>query len=253
MGRVADTCFDWYVRRLVSRHFASVRWLRTDLQVRHRESRGHDGPGSPSSAILVANHTNWWDGFLGWLVSRRMGLPFHILMDAANLDRYWMFKWIGALPMHRDSASAGYRDLVEAGLRLKESPRTLWIFPQGERRPAAEPVGNTERGAAHLAVGQGLPVIPVAVRYAYLGEQLPEAFLLLGDEIDVTGMNRRDAATEIEQRLQRTVEALDARLRTEAVEDFELLLQGRLSINKRLDRVRHAAGTIDGPFERRNG
>lgn len=241
MGHLADACFDRYVRRLVSRNFAMVRWLRTGLQAGHAS----DGPGGPSSAALfVANHSSWWDGFLGWLVSRELGLRFHILMDADNLDRYWMFKWIGALPMHRADRRAAYRDLVAAGERLSAPASSLWIFPQGARRPPADAIVHTERGAAHLAIETGVQVVPVAFRYHFLEEQFPEAFIQVGAPFTVEGTDRRLAATAIEQGLQATVEQLDDQLRSERLEAMQPLLAGRVSINRRLDRVRG----LDRPF-----
>ena len=38
-----------------------------------------------------------------------------------------------------------------------------------------------------------------------------------------------------------------------AVGECRILVRGRLSINKRMDRVRHATGLLGGPFEERNG
>ncbi len=164
---VADWLFHRYVRRLVGRHFASVLWSGAD------EADAYDRARSvrPPSRLYVANHTNWWDGFLAWLVSRELGLRFHILMGAGNLDRYWMFKRIGALPMHRDNRRAAYRDLAEAGKLFAADGNHLWIFPQGARRPAEEPVAGTEHGAAHLAVAHRCAIVPVAFLYRFLGGQ----------------------------------------------------------------------------------
>jgi len=46
---------------------------------------------------------------------------------------------------------------------------------------------------------------------------------------------------------------LDARLAEWRLDGFTLLLPGPLSINKRLDRVRHFIGSLEGPFDHRNG
>ncbi len=252
-GRLACWLFHRYVERLTARHFAAVHWGGA-VPARERP---------PATTLFIANHTNWWDGFLGWLVSRRLGLHFHILMEAGGLDRYWMFKQIGALPLHRDSAAGAYADLDVATGHLRRPATSLWIFPQGSRRPASEPVTDTERGAAHLALALAgaCTVVPVAFRYAYLGEQLPEAFIWQGDAFEVgrpsisehRSARRRALTQHMESRLQQAVGALDEQLRQENLAAFSTLVAGRLSINKRLDRVRHAAGTIDGPFEQRNG
>lgn len=214
--------------------------------------------------LFVANHTNWWDGFLACLTTARLGLHFQILMDAQHLERYWMFKWVGALPVRRDSTQGGYEDLERAARVLRQPATGLWIFPQGSRRPPDEPIVGTERGAAQLVLGAGgsVTVWPVGFRYRYRGEQIPEAFVWLGEPGMLSAgegheatraWRRRELATEIEARLTRTLADLDRRLLTEDLRDFSVLVPGRRSINKRLDRVRHALGLLRGPFDERNG
>jgi chlorobactene lauroyltransferase len=257
--RFAAQGFARYLRGLFQQQFAAAHLGPARLAA----SAAPVGP-----LLFVANHSNWWDGFLAYLVGARLGLHFHILMEAVNLDRYWMFKFIGALPMRRDSAPAAYEDLTRAGRHLRRPLTGLWVFPQGTRSSPDAPIRETERGAAHLALALGQPVTiwPVAFRYRYLGEQLPEAFAWLGEpwvvgdaarssEVDHSTMKRarRELALEIERRLQTTVDQLDQRLALESVGEFDILIPGRLSINKRLDRVRHALGFLRGPFERRNG
>ncbi|HEU5039596.1 MAG TPA: hypothetical protein VFT84_02175, partial [Gemmatimonadales bacterium] len=97
---------------------------------------------------------------------------------------------------------------------------------------------------------------PVAFRYTFVGEQLPEAFVLVGEAWSPHPEERggRDALmTSIETRLEATVAALDGLVTGERLGAFRPLASGRLSINKRLDRFRHAVGLLRGPFEARNG
>lgn len=247
-NRLAVWAFAHYVRWLFARHFASVRW--TTLS----------DPASWDPAIPtlgIANHTNWWDGFLAGLSARALGRQPHVLMDAQQLALYPAFRSVGALPLRRHTARAAYDDLSSAGTSLR--PGTLlWIFPSGERRPQGERPARFECGAAHLALSHGGPVrlLPAAFRYVYLGEQLPEAFALLGRPVllaAAAGHDRRTLTRRIEQETAAAVDALDDRLRTESVTGFELLVAGKLSVNKRLDRFRHAVGLLRGRFEARNG
>jgi hypothetical protein len=99
-------------------------------------------------------------------------------------------------------------------------------------------------------------ICPVAFRYAFVGEQLPEAFVLVGEDWTVSPGTHADRAGlmgAIEGRLQRTVSGLDELIGPERVAAFSPLAAGRLSVNKRLDRFRHAIGLLRGPFEARNG
>jgi 1-acyl-sn-glycerol-3-phosphate acyltransferase len=243
---VALWLFERYLRREARRHFSAVHWTRAT----------HEGPGSSPPTILVANHTNWWDGFLAFLVTRALRLEFRILMEAQHLARYRAFLRLGALPLDRRRARASYADLEAAASHLRPGVG-LWIFPQGSRRPPAEPVTGCERGAAHLILRHKGPVrlCPVAFRYTFFGEQLPEAFALVGDTWtpETAGLDRASLMTDIERRLGKTVSALDVLLEGERIDAFQPLVPGRLSVNKRLDRVRHAVGLLRGPFESRNG
>ena len=207
--------------------------------------------------LFVANHTNWWDGILAFLLSREMGIAFHILMDAAELARYPAFRWIGVLPIRRGTLK-GARDDLDAALPCLRAGAGLWIFPQGSRRPQGERPARLARGAAHLALARGGPVrvVPVAFRYVFISEQRPESFALLGQPRIVSPgawADRRALTATIQADLLATLDALDARLAEEAHGAFRVLVAGRLSVNKRMDRFRHAVGLLRGPFEARNG
>ncbi|HUF36340.1 MAG TPA: lysophospholipid acyltransferase family protein [Gemmatimonadales bacterium] len=245
---IAQWLFERYIRRQAARHFAGVHWALRGMPA---------GWDRSVPTLFVANHTNWWDGFLAFLVGRALGFTFQVLMEARHLARYRVFLRVGALPLRRGRAKDAYADLVAAAEYLRPGSG-LWMFPQGERRPPAEPPVNCERGAAHLVLGHGGPlrICPVAFRYAFLGEQLPEAFVLVGEE----WLPRREAfggraplMRAIEARLIEAVDGLDRLVADERLEAFQPLAAGRLSVNKRLDRARHAVGLLRGPFEVRNG
>jgi 1-acyl-sn-glycerol-3-phosphate acyltransferase len=245
---LAQRLFEQYVRRQARRYFTGVHWLRPADAERWDRT---------VPTLFVANHTNWWAGFLAFLVGRALGLTFQVLMEARHLSRYRVFLKVGALPMRRERARDAYADLTAAAAYLRAGTG-LWLFPQGERRPPAEPVSGCERGAAHLVLGHAGPVrvCPVAFRYAFVGEQLPEAFVLVGDDWIPPrdpGGERGRIMQAIETRLRRTVEALDEMVQSERLGAFQPLASGRLSVNKRLDRFRHAIGLLRGPFEVRNG
>lgn len=240
--------FRWYLERLARRQFTAVHWSGPPAA---------DAVDRSRPVIFIANHTNWWDGFLACLTTGALGLDFQVLMEAAHLARYPFFRRVGAIPLRRTGAFARHADLMAARGALR--PGTgLWVFPQGARRPAAERPASFERGAAALALGHPGPVQvwPVAIRYAFVGEQRPEAFVGLGDPwtpAPAERTDRRELTLAMERRLLDTLDRLDQRLAREELTAFTPLVRGAASVNKQLDRIRHALGLLDGPFEERNG
>jgi chlorobactene lauroyltransferase len=245
---LAVWAFARYLRSQFARHFTSVRWATLTDTARWDRAL---------PTLFVANHTNWWDGFFAFLLGRELGLAFHILMDANELARYRAFRWAGVLPLRRGTLRGAYEDLAGAGPCLRRGAG-LWIFPQGERRPQGERPVRFTRGAAQLAVAHGRPVriVPVALRYPFVSEQLPEAFALMGEPRvfePAPSADRRALTADIERDAVTTLDALDALLAEEAHGSFRTLVAGKLSVNKRMDRFRHAVGLLPGPFEARNG
>jgi len=238
--------FARYFRGLFRKHFASVRW----------DALEDPAPWDRTiPTLFVANHTNWWDGFFSFILTQELGLTCHVLMEAINLSRYPAFKTIGTLPVRRDSLKGSWEDLVSAGHYLRPGVG-MWLYPQGQRRPATEVPARLERGAGLLAVNHRGPlrICPVAFRYPFTSEQLPEALALVGRPWLHDGEGDRKALTErIGGALRDTVAALDERLSTEALNGFRILVPGKPSINKRMDRVRHSLGLLRGPFDARNG
>jgi chlorobactene lauroyltransferase len=240
--------FERYCRGRFARYFTTTRWATLTDPARWDRS---------VPTLFVANHTNWWDGFFAFLLGREIRITARLLMDAVQLGRYRAFSLVGALPIRRGVPRRAYHDLLAARGALGPGGG-LWIFPQGRRRPQAERPARCEAGAAHLALAHGAPIriCPVALRYVFLGEQLPEAFALLGRPWVLEPgryLDRQALMPVIERDLLAALDTLDALLRSESLASFRVLVQGRLSVNKRLDRVRHAVGLLRGPFEARNG
>lgn len=75
----------------------------------------------------------------------------------------WMFKAMGNIMIDRSHHASAVHQLGEAAERVKREGLSVWIFPEGHRNngPHLLPF---KRGAFHLAVMAGVPVVPVATQ-----------------------------------------------------------------------------------------
>lgn len=242
---IATALFRRYLDRLMRSHFASVRW---------RSIRPWQEWDPSIPTLAIANHTTWWDGFLSHQVTMAMDRRFRILMAAEHLERYRIFRRVGALPMERRRPREAFRDLQHAARELR-GDTILWVYPQGSRRPVGERPARLEGGAGWLVARHSGPVrvVPVAIRIPFLSEQQPDAFVLVGRPWLVEsggGLSRHLITRHLDDMLGTTIDVLDGELATESLVHWTTLVQGKASINNRLDRVRHALGLLPGHQER---
>lgn len=184
--------------------------------------------------LFVANHTSWWDGFLAFELAARLGHRFYVMMQADQLAAMPIFARAGAFSVDREDPAQAALDLGYAATLLAPGAG-VWIFPQGKRSPAHAPI-QVASGAARLALaGAPLRVVPVALRYQFLSEDLPEAFAWVGEPFEVRagdalGDVRRDLGIELDA----AVATLDARLASTERAGFEVLIAGAPSVNRRM-------------------
>ena len=221
------------VYRPARRHFARVR-LR---QAAPKPER--NGP----PVVLFANHSSWWDGYMAMLLNERVWhLDTYVMIEEAQLARYSFFRWAGGFSVNRQNArSAAASIAYSAELLNQRQGRMLLIFPQGEilandRRPV-----SFYTGIGHLArrVRDGR-FYPLALRYEFVGEQRPEAFLSVGAPLRFP--DDSTAPKEITARLAQALTAeLDA-LRDDVIayrlQSFTTLVSGAQSINRLWDALR---------------
>ena len=123
----AKKVFDIYVSRLLKQHFHAFHFLgeipETDPQL---------------PLLLLPNHSSWWDGFLVYLLNKKIfKRPLYLMMLEKELSKYGFFSRVGAYSIQPGNP----KDVLEslhytAGLLgQKETIPLVCIFPQGELKP----------------------------------------------------------------------------------------------------------------------
>lgn len=193
----------------------------------------------------IANHSSWWDGYLGLVVARHYGLPRFLMMEEAQLRRYPFFAWAGAFSVDRADPREVARGIAYAATLLAEQQSALvWVFPQAEIVPLDALPVVIHPGAAHIlrraVVGGPVGLLPVAWALVFRGEQHPEAFVRVGAVEVFDAAGARDVSSVVSRMqclLTREMDALRDDLRTGNVGEYRTVLRGTRGANDRFDRL----------------
>ena len=125
----------------------------------------------------------------------------------------WHLHRAGHLPVARDDARAGLRNLTEAAARVRQGMSVV-IFPEGGRSPDGT-IREFKPGAAYVALTAGAPIVPfciVGTREVHR-EGTPtlrpgRVELHLGRPVPTEGMSPRDARELTAQVRERVAELL---------------------------------------------
>ena len=142
----------WVLKVLLSPIFYVV-WR---IKVEGRENVPSTGP-----VILAPNHVTFLDSMFLPLVLRRR---VTFVAKAEYFDVWktaWFFRACGQIPMRREGGSASERALASAR-EVLTSGKVLGIYPEGTRSPDGR-LYRGHTGAARLALGCGVPIVPVGM------------------------------------------------------------------------------------------
>ncbi len=161
-----NPALDWiiyqYVKRLVRRSFHNV-YVRGKS---HLTNLPKDHP-----ALVFSNHSNWWDAFAVFLLTRVASQKsFYCMMEEKQLQNYRFFSWLGAFSVNPNNALQAAVS-VRYAIRLLQKDETLmWIFPQGEIVSPHQAI-VPRHGVHYLATqAHSAQMIPVAFRYEFFRE-----------------------------------------------------------------------------------
>lgn len=220
-----------YVRWRAARQFHGWRFRADDLAALRSRER---------PLLFLANHTSWWDGFFALELGHRFGQAFYVMMQQDQLAAIPFFARCGAFSMDREHPRQAMRDLKYAASLLTPG-HGVWVFPQGVRSPAGAPL-KLEAGVGRLAAwAPDALIVPVAFRFGFVSEDLPEAFAWFGTPFDAAGSPEATMRL-VEAGMTDTLARLDAALATTERAGFETLIEGAPSVNKRLDAFKAGLG-----------
>jgi chlorobactene lauroyltransferase len=211
----------------------------------HRIYLRQTAPTPPAQfpVLAYANHSSWLDANIIPILNERIWhRDGYVMMEDIQLQRYQFFRYMGAFSVNRQDPREAVTSLRYATDILRSgSNRMLLMFPQGEilhndHRPLGffSGVGHIARQAAPCAA------YPIALRYEFIGEQKPEAFISIGAPLNISpdSQSAKELANDMQQQLTTEIDRLHADLVARNYTGFVTLLSGTWSINRLWDAVR---------------
>jgi chlorobactene lauroyltransferase len=206
-----------------------------------RIDRKHDD--SPIPLIVYCSHGGWWDAaFAIALTNGRLKVESYGMMEEKQLKKYRFFAKVGMFSVHRSNARSAMKSLKYAAELLKDSRKVLWMFPQGELvHQEIRPI-QAYTGMANLVGMLGKAwCVPIAIRYDFLHEQQPEAWLSIGQPELMTLVSFPDKLSMTEHFRTRLTNLMDD-VKDDVMHDrhseYAVFLCGKTSVEKRWDAVR---------------
>lgn len=197
------------IRRTLKKQFHSVYWRPPN-------------PVPSGPVIFTCSHTMWHDGYLMYRAVMELGLP--TLDWIAEFDAFPLFRKVGGLSYPPNDPARRAATLRESIRLMKNEKRSLILFSDGNLR---RPYEDWQVGRAVEVVAKHVPeatVLPVAIRAELSLHQRPVAYLWFGEPL-MRGENLKERAKE----------EIAAMLKPQEDGQWQLLMQGTLDVNERMD------------------
>ena len=167
-----EMVFAVYNRNLLKRRFHSLQVAGLDF-LREKDAE--------IPFIVYGNHSGWWDGLVAFEIFRQAKLDAFFMMEEKQLKNLFLFQRLGAFSIVRENGREAIKSINYSAELLKKSGGTLLIFPQGEIfSNDARPI-KFYNGLSRIIEKIGkVYVVPMAMRYEFLGEFKPQIFVNIG-------------------------------------------------------------------------
>lgn len=223
--------FSLYNIRLLKSHFNSIR-------IKGENNIFNLKPHIP--LIIYANHSNWWDGLIAFYLSyNRWKKDAYVIMEEKQLEKYKFFRKIGAFSIDKSSARKSYDSIIFSIDLLKNSSRTLWMFPQGEMLPNnVRPLKFYNGIFKIINEIQDINIIPFAIKYEFINEQRPEIFINIGENVSFDVMDKNIFTEKLKDILTTDLDYINYCINNGCLDEFKQIFCGRKSRNKIIDKLK---------------
>ncbi|KAE8454269.1 hypothetical protein EG329_005194 [Mollisiaceae sp. DMI_Dod_QoI] len=115
-------------------------------------------------AVIIGNHQTELDVLaLGWIFPKYCSVSAKKSLKNVPILG-WYMSLSGTVFIDRANSSSARQAMAGASEEITKNKQAVWMFPEGTRSYAKEPILLPfKKGAFHLAVQAGVPIIPVVI------------------------------------------------------------------------------------------
>lgn len=153
---------NWLTPALLRVFGRSILWIQgVELKV-----EGLEHLATPAMRVATFNHTSLLDAMIIPVLNPTGGVSA-IKREVLCIPFVGVAAWLmGFLLIDRGRSERAKRLLDRAARRMKDERLTVFIAPEGTRSPDGQ-LMEFKRGAFHLALVSGAPIVPIVIRGAF--------------------------------------------------------------------------------------
>lgn len=191
--------------------------------------------------IAFAPHTNWWDGIVGYNMSRRV-FSKEIRLMVEELNRFPLLRRGGAFSVNKKSAQASMKALKYSVDVIEDLNNLLYIFPQGIIKPPNFRPIEFQTGLAYIAQKAAakygkVNLIPIGVNYFFLRADKPEVMVEIGEPItlDNANLDRKEFSEYLAKYLEDICDKQNADIAEGKLKGYKTLFQQKLKWYRKIE------------------
>lgn len=191
--------------------------------------------------IAFAPHTNWWDGIVGYNITKRI-FDKEIRLMVEELNRFPLLRRAGAFPVNKKSPQASMTALKYSIDVIKDLGNVLYIFPQGIIKPPNFRPIEFQTGLAYIAQKAAkkygkVNLVPIGVNYFFLRADKPEVMVEIGEVItlDSAQLDRKEFSDQLAKALEQTCDKQNSDISEAKLAGYKTLFQQKLKWYRKIE------------------
>lgn len=191
--------------------------------------------------IAFAPHTNWWDGIVGYNITRRI-FQKEIRLMVEELNRFPLLRRGGAFPVNKKSPQASMQALKYSIDVIEDLGNILYIFPQGIIKPPNFRPIEFQTGLAYIAQKAAkkygkINLVPISVNYFFLRADKPEVLVEIGDVIPFDNHNadRKELSDSLAKLLEKNCDKQNQDISEGNLKGYKTLFQQKLKWYRKIE------------------